>query len=463
MIEIHKKDKLIRKILPDQKLHSDAVYVLSQFVLSRAIDDSMVLFSTLTKQCYILPSGHTFDKPFAASEILSDPINHQLVKDHFLVPQGSDECGFYNKFSYIARAFRKSSGYYSYTILPTFACNARCVYCYEQGTAPASMTLETADQTAEFILKTRKKAQKISIVWFGGEPLLRPDIIDRICERLRNEAVEFDSLMISNGSLITDEIVQKMKRNWNLDYIQISMDGAEDDYRQRKNYYKYDNTYNAVMRGIGLMADAGISITVRLNIDYDNIDSINEVLEDLSAEIGNKEKVAVQLAPLYGVRTSENDLELWKKAIELSPIISEHGFIAGRLADADRVFRVFKCMADDYTGNVLIMPDGKLSPCQHCPEESIFGNIWDGVTEPDRLRRFTASDQTREKCRSCVFLPDCTSFANCPVQDRHCKEMRMMKAQLMIESMYKKAMGSNSSDTAEEPEEDALSHITTSD
>lgn len=49
---------------------------------------------------------------------------------------------------------------------------------------PVTMTPETADQTIRYILDTHE-GDRVSLVWFGGEPLLCPDLIDRICGGLR--------------------------------------------------------------------------------------------------------------------------------------------------------------------------------------------------------------------------------------------------------------------------------------
>ena len=75
----------------------------------------------------------------------------------------------------------------------------------------------------------------------------------------------------------------------------------------------------------------------------------------------------------------------------------------------------------------LAKPDGGLYPCEHCPPESRFGDVANGVTDDGVKWVFCRADRTREMCRKCPFLPDCTSFASCPVQDTHCREKRMME------------------------------------
>ena len=90
-----------------------------------------------------------------------------------------------------------------------------------------TMTPETVEQTIRYIISSHAE-EKVKIVWFGGEPLLGERIIDRISEGLTEADLPFKSTMISNGNLITSEIIEKMVGPWHLDRIQISMDGDED-------------------------------------------------------------------------------------------------------------------------------------------------------------------------------------------------------------------------------------------
>lgn len=86
--------------------------------------------------------------------------------------------------------------------------------------------------------------------------------------------------------------------------------------------------------------------------------------------------------------------------------------------------RCVYCYEEGADGSgVAIGPDGSLYLCEHCPPESRFGDIWHGVTDEKSRYEFCRTDRTREKCRTCPFLPDCTSFASCPVQDHDCRKV----------------------------------------
>lgn len=72
------------------------------------------------------------------------------------------------------------------TILVTEECNFSCVYC-GQSHRPSSMSISTATEVLEFITREleNKKYEGIFVNWFGGEPLLRRDIISFISTSLQ--------------------------------------------------------------------------------------------------------------------------------------------------------------------------------------------------------------------------------------------------------------------------------------
>lgn len=422
MRELAKPDGTLKKILPAQKLHPDTEYVRSQFTLPFAHKERNIIYSTLTRQLWEL--DQPLGERFTTSEIETDEDLSTLMQGYFLVPEGKDECAFYEGVSRMLRTLKKPKGIKGYTILPTLACNARCVYCYEEGMEQVTMTPEIVEQTIRYILQTKAEGT-IEICWLGGEPLLGESIIDSICNGLQDAGVNYISDMITNGSLLTEALANKISGLWKVTSVQISMDGAEPDYITRKRYRVYHDTYQAVMRAVNLLTERGISVAIRCNVDEENLSGVPQFLADLSAAIPDKDKVRVYLAPLNEVRTGQEDLAMWESVFDTENLIREGGFHFTPYSGRRFGLRVHHCMAD--AGSVVIKPDGSLFSCEHCPEEAKFGDIWQGVTDETAKYAFCRTDRTREMCRKCPFLPDCTSFASCPVQDTHCREMQTMQ------------------------------------
>ena len=71
--------------------------------------------------------------------------------------------------------------------------------------------------------------------------------------------------------------------------------------------------------------------------------------------------------------------------------------------------------------SVTILPDGTLSMCQTGCEEMYYGNVRDGITKPELVKKWRSCTDIREKCKTCPYLPECTGFALCPSQQSDCQ------------------------------------------
>src|SRR5262245_26459110 len=70
-------------------------------------------------------------------------------------------------------------------LLPTEACNFRCVYCYESF-AYGRMEPWVVQGVKNLLSNRVANLDQLKISWFGGEPLLALDIIESIHEHTRS-------------------------------------------------------------------------------------------------------------------------------------------------------------------------------------------------------------------------------------------------------------------------------------
>jgi uncharacterized protein len=94
------------------------------------------------------------------------------------------------------------------SIVPTFACNLRCPYCYQESVRrQAPMTPAVAAAVVDLFAELAGRVEGICVFWFGGEPLLALDTIEWLSERFQQISRErqrrYRAEMITNGSLLS--------------------------------------------------------------------------------------------------------------------------------------------------------------------------------------------------------------------------------------------------------------------
>ena len=273
---INQGDEKVIKIVKKKHLDPDAEYRVSLFTYPYSENGRYLIHNTLTLETAEL--SETEWKAFeqirigpVSAEYLADNGLEQLVLSRYIVETDYDEVKQYKDLIFILKTmFGGKKGLKTYIIFPTTGCNARCTYCYEEGYAVKNMTVETADRLVDYICETRHD-DTVRLKWFGGEPLAGVNIIRHICTSLKERGIPYKSGMITNASLVTKELAHEAKELWNLEKVQVSLDGARVDYEERKRYYapeKYN--YDTVIKAIHYLADEGIRVLFRVNYDGDN-------------------------------------------------------------------------------------------------------------------------------------------------------------------------------------------------
>ena len=423
MKEIWPAESLADKVLRSQPAVAGRRYRRSQFCLPFESEGRRYLFHTLTRQCLRLDGAALPEAPFVYDARETDGALRALIARRFLVPEEQDECALYESVIRVLRRIGRRGGMFAYTILPTTACNARCVYCYEAGMRTETMSPQTVEDTIAFILRTRDPGKKIRLGWFGGEPLAAVGIIDRISGALEDAGVDFYSDMITNGSLIDDSVAARMAGPWRLRRIQLSMDCAEREYVRRKNYPVYRGEYRAVMAAAGDLAARGIDVVVRCNVDEDNVQDMDEFIRDLDRALPDKSRISVYFLPLYDVRLTKSSGRIWAACVAADARLRSAGFKTARAARVRRLKQQY-CMAESPDACVVVAPDGRLYNCEHCPPGNVLGTVREGVVNRALAERLSRVEPAQARCRGCAFLPECMTFTGCPVHSAICKEQQ---------------------------------------
>ncbi len=389
------------QIVGPQKRADGERYRLMTYVVQQPVADGLLLYNTLTCSLVLLP-------PDEADDLT---VQGELIDRWFLVPQGHDDRKLCRQVRQMAALLTPAPKVVTtYTILPTTGCNARCFYCYEQGTKPITMTAEMASRVARYIVAHRG-GEKITLRWFGGEPLVNAKAIDQICTELNEQGVPFRSEMITNGYLMDADMVERAKDLWQLKKVQITLDGTAQTYNRVKAYvYRGVNAFERVLENIGLLTAAGIHVDIRLNVDKHNIGEIAELVELLHQHFGTNENLSVYSHELFGERAPEDNATLFALRMQLEQQIAKCGYGGRQRLQKD--IKLSYCIADN-DRSVVIAPDGHLGKCEHFIDREFFGHIDSEERNEAILRKFKERRADIEACATCPFYPQCYRLVMC--------------------------------------------------
>lgn len=307
----------------------------------------------------------------------------------------------------------KTSKDYHFRIWTTSGCNARCFYCFERGIEIKTMDSATAERVVEFIEERISDDSQLHIEWFGGEPLCNVGVIDEISEKLikicEERNIKYHASMISNGSLIDENVAYKISKKWKIESIQITFDGYRELYNTVKNYVNSYYNFDKVIQGIEYLMKYGIHISIRMNYTTDNYASLLELVDFLHERFAAYKNIFYYAYPVWD-SIDENAEGAFKSKTRADKHILEifDKLIHYKMSPAKQLFRLryrkyqcASCCEKSYT----ILPDGKLTKCSESYLEPI-GDIWNGVERHD-LEKLWTSIEIDQKCKECIYLPIC--------------------------------------------------------
>ena len=379
-----------------------------QYCLVVTSDDGVLLHNLLTKELVLLPD----------TEYVNVIDNKYLQEHWFVVPEGCNDKEYADLVKWVLQTKKpKREDITGYTIFTTTDCNARCFYCFELGRSRIPMSCETAEKVVQYI-KNHCGGKKVSIKWFGGEPLYNAEVIDTICSGLRSEGVEFKSAMFSNGYLFDADTVRKAVEEWNLKRVQITLDGTEAVYNKVKAFiYKQGSAYERVMQSIAYLLDAEITVTIRLNMDMHNAENLLELVDELGQRFGGNKYLRVYAHHLFKGNEAMADThtaEEWavreEAMLRLEACIEKNGLaIKRRIQKAPKLNH---CMADSGK-SVTILPTGDIGLCEHFSEDEFIGHIDREGFDQDVVASWKERIPEIPECAECFYYPSCVQLKKC--------------------------------------------------
>ena len=316
-----------------------------------------------------------------------------------------------------------------------FRSNFRCPYCFEKdiqkdGTA---FTKEMVDKAYQAILQIApdERLRSNSITLYGGEPLLKrnKNIISYIIEQGKKMGFKFSA--ISNGYDL--KYYEDLLSPEDINFIQITIDGIRERHNQRRIHYQGYPTFDTIVENIGIALNKGVSITVRVNADRNNIEDL-EGLQTIFCDLGYTEN------PLFSINSallrnysdstentyqyfSQKDFIEWHKKHGLESTCQDYGVYrkihAAIKQGKPLSFRSTFCSAQ--TGGFVFDPFGRIYTCwetvnqkEHCIGNYSLNNdiVWNEQIEERWRKTYLLENPI---CAGCKYALLCGG--GCPAQN----------------------------------------------
>ena len=316
----------------------------------------------------------------------------------------------------------------------TRACNLNCVHCYARAVHHSE---ENELSTQEgFTLLDDLAAFGVPVILFsGGEPLVRPDLIE-----LANHAVGkgMRAVISTNGTLIDKKKAMEFKKV-GISYVGISLDGLE---KVNDHFRGMDGAFKMALKGIDNCLEAGIKVGLRFTINQPNASQVPGIFnlmeereiericfyhlvysgrgsdlidQDLSHEetreivdlIIDKTKDMYDRGKIKEVLTVDNHADgpyLYMRMLkEKDPRASE-------------VLKLLQMNGGNSSGNGIgcVSWDGEVYADQFWREHSLgnilhrpFSQIWSDETDPFITKLKDKKRYVKGKCSNCKWLDIC--------------------------------------------------------
>lgn len=323
----------------------------------------------------------------------------------------------------------KRSGIRHLELMVTHACNMRCRYCYGSlsadgwqeaphlyGSGRGGMSLDTAVKGVNYLFEASGKSANLSVVFFGGEPLLELGLMEQVAAHIRKKETETGKR--ADLSLSTNALLLKNRRA--IDFLmkhkvgcQISIDGPKVIHDQGRCLPDGGGSYDAILPGVkGLIAKRPNRVPARATICHNRVDLPGVVEHLLSLGFGS-----VHMEPARGgygaLMVTRDDVEAIKKQTEtialflVKSVRNNRFFNYSNLVKYIRQTRVVRERLAHYCGAgrtyFALSQEGAFYPCHRFVglDEYRMGDIETGMDLSLQRKILDLTVNDRPGCREC--------------------------------------------------------------
>lgn len=330
----------------------------------------------------------------------------------------------------------------------TQRCNLRCSYCaYTINTSEKhhrkhsnnDMTWEVAQKAVDFYVEHSKKVKFPSIGFYGGEPLLKFDLLKRIVlyaeEKFRGKTIDFR--ITTNGTLLTEEVICFFEKHNVL--LTISLDGNRDIHNEHRRFAANGKgSFDVIKNNLTRMKKEHPSYLSKCSINMvmdaqNKFEEINKFFLEDKEDLGIKNIMTTEIDDLFSEQKNVysnsyingRSYQYFLKYLEyfgrikngeLSDIVD---FMTFQDINAALDFSRMECLSHEEVvggccipGQLHLLCDykGDFLPCERVNEKNPMmkiGNIDDGYNYNQIERLLCLHEENEKKCLQCWASRNC--------------------------------------------------------
>lgn len=309
----------------------------------------------------------------------------------------------------------------------THDCNLRCTYCYTGEKFKKEMSHETASHAVDFCLQEAgsRYVDLLEVVFFGGEPLMKYDLLTDIAKMFyerRPENLHLSFKMSTNGTLLTPERIRELAHLQV--FVSMSIDGGPkviDAQRPQVNgkspwlklekiipeFIKYNpcaNVQCVVTPQSASVVDESIKWIYDLGFSYISI--AIDYTADWKRDDMRQLKAALQRAGEWYVGETLKEKKFYLNCFDET--INTHA--------KNPVTNEEKCTAG--VGQFSISASGKLYPCVQFVKEDendsfVIGDIYKGLMDSKVNHFSSCASASKPECSGCAIEERCSNWCSC--------------------------------------------------
>jgi len=316
--------------------------------------------------------------------------------------------------------YHNSNDYFEITLIPTYRCNFKCIYCFETDDKTSVWNKEKVQNLKKYSKETFKNRKIIKISLFGGEPMLEWELLKEYLDyvHLLKEKYCFmlELAITTNGYLIDNEkYIKELFADYKIGAIQITIDCSKKYHNTRRILKNNGKTYDKIIQNIKkiisylIIHNIETQVHLRVNLLNNMPDEIIPLLNEFNKE--EKKYIKIFFRSIWNTKTFNTKNSNAQNNLQGFYALAKKQNYNLFLPENERTYAY--CEAGSGKNSVHINPDLTIWKCTNDLETKnsklgFINNNGKAILNSNLINEIENMSPFKDaKCIKCKFLPIC--------------------------------------------------------